>query len=218
MSTLWEEQLEVVDAMEVQWGISTIMAIFFAASLISAVFFGMGYSFGRGGTLKSVSSTAYSDPAGPTAESTSAQTVQRHSGPIVTRRDATASASDTHRSSDNAKPMHAALTKASAIQSANAANVPAKTAQPAPADTRSKTVETGAAQYMVQVGAIGNRKDAKTLVSHLRKRGFYAEIYPGRRDKFLHVQIGPFATASQAQTMRHHVIASGYHAILKHAS
>ena len=71
---------------------------------------------------------------------------------------------------------------------------------------------------MVQVGAIGNRKDAERLVAQLRKKGFYAGIYRGKHDKFLHVQIGPYKNEQQAQSMRHHLMASGYHAILKSAS
>ena len=71
---------------------------------------------------------------------------------------------------------------------------------------------------MVQVGAIGNRKDAERLVAQLRKKGFYAGIYRGKHDKFLHVQIGPYKNEQQAQSMRHHLTASGYRAILKTAS
>src|SRR6185437_1997332 len=53
MSALWDEKLEGIDTAEVHWGAGTILAIFFASSLVSAVFFGLGYSFGRGGTAKS---------------------------------------------------------------------------------------------------------------------------------------------------------------------
>jgi cell division septation protein DedD len=71
---------------------------------------------------------------------------------------------------------------------------------------------------MVQVGAIGNRKDAERLVAELRKKGFHAAIYPEKHDKFLHVQIGPFKDFAQAQSKRHQVMASGFHAILKSTS
>ena len=71
------------------------------------------------------------------------------------------------------------------------------------------------AHIMVQVGAIGDRKDAERLVAELRKKGFHAGIYSAKNDKFLHVQIGPFKDAAQAQSKRHQVMASGFHAILK---
>jgi hypothetical protein len=52
MATLFEEDFDVHDSVEVHWSSSTILAIFFAASLISAVFFGLGYSFGGAGAGK----------------------------------------------------------------------------------------------------------------------------------------------------------------------
>ncbi len=204
MPTLLEETLEVVDAAEVHWGTSTILAIFFAACLISACFFGLGYSFGRGGTAKAVSGAAFTESAAPAEVSALAESKRTRDSQLGTQRGATASALASDRSSHSAKPLHSTIpTEASAVQTQHA-----RTAVPI----------AGAAHYMVQVGASGNRKDARTLVSQLRKRGFHAGIYPGNRDKFLHVQIGPFATAEQAETMQHRVIASGHHAILKHTS
>jgi len=76
-------------------------------------------------------------------------------------------------------------------------------------------VDKSSAHIMVQVGAIGNRRDAERLVGQLRRKGLHAGIYPAKHDKFLHVQIGPFKDAAQAQRERHQVMASGFHAILK---
>jgi cell division septation protein DedD len=56
------------------------------------------------------------------------------------------------------------------------------------------------------------------MVAELRKKGFHAGIYPEKNDKFLHVQIGPFKDVAQAQSKRHQVMASGFHAILKSTS
>ena len=53
MAAVLEENFDLSDVAEVHWSTNTILAIFFASSLISAVFFGLGYSFGRGGTAKS---------------------------------------------------------------------------------------------------------------------------------------------------------------------
>ncbi len=199
MPTMLEEKLELVDAAEVHWGTSTILAVFFAASLVSAVFFGLGYSFGRGGTAKAVGAAAFTEgaPAADVASSTQSSALGDH------QIDAQRGTTPTLSVSDRAKPLHGAVPEASGIESRHArALVPA----------------TGAVHYMVQVGATESRKDARTLVLQLRKRGFYAGVYPGKRDEFLHVQIGPFATAEQAETMRHRVIASGHHAILKRTS
>ena len=52
MTVLFEDNFDIHDPVEVHWSSSTILAIFFAASLVSAVFFGLGYSFGGAGTSK----------------------------------------------------------------------------------------------------------------------------------------------------------------------
>jgi DedD protein len=219
MPALWEENLEVLDAAEVNWGTSTILAIFFAASLVSAVFFGLGYSFGRSGTPKTVGAMAFSNPAAPLAQSAPDRSTQRTTDQYVPHRDATATVLASSRTGDSATSPHTPLPQASAIPSSSPSDVAGKAGKPtAEAHAKTAAIGGGVVHYMVQVGAIGDRKDAKALVSRLGKRGFHAGIYPGKHDKFLHVQIGPFATAEQAQTMRYHVTASGYHAILKHAS
>jgi cell division septation protein DedD len=88
---------------------------------------------------------------------------------------------------------------------------------PVPAHENATLAAKSSSHIMVQVGAIGNRKDADRLVAELRKKGFHAGIYQMKNDKFLHVQIGPFKDAAQAQTKRHQVMASGFHAILKNS-
>lgn len=219
MAAMWEEKLEAIDTAEVHWGTSTILAVFFAASLISAVFFGLGYSFGRGGTLKAAldipasSSGLIEGPASTVnpPPSISAKTASHNKA--VSSAVGGTTAVNVHSGSDVHQPAHATLRQVSATQSKPAAVVATQQSKP-------KTVppSAGATRYMVQVGAIGDHKDAQKLVSQLRKHGFHAAIYPGKRDKFLHVQLGPFANAQQAQAMRHKVMASGYRAMLKTAS
>ena len=72
MTALFEENFDVHDPVEVHWSSSTILAIFFAASLVSAVFFGLGYSFGGAGTGKH-SLTFNSAPASSSAAETAVQ-------------------------------------------------------------------------------------------------------------------------------------------------
>ncbi len=216
MTAVWEEKLEAIDTAEVHWSTSTILAVFFAASLISAVFFGLGYSFGLGGTAKPAFSIANTRATAAADESVSKPPTERHAVQGASPRET--SNSIISRSDGSASPVHAAFRQVSASERAHV--IPAKAARPAPAETHGKAaaLDAGAAHYMVQVGAIGDHKDARRLVAQLRKSGFHAGIYPGKHDKYLHVQIGPFATTEQANTMRHRVAANGYRAILKRAS
>lgn len=221
MTNLWEENLEGLDVAQVHWSTSTILTIFFAASLISALFFGLGFTFGHGGTAQ---------PAAD-AESTAALTAPLQASGLKSDSEPMQHAA----LAGSAKPAaaHLALAQDSSVQTvsrpvpvAQTATIPAT--HESVANPIASTVATVAGNQqavppmpgrcMVQVGAIGDRKDALMLVSKLRKQGFQAAIYPGKRDKFLHVQLGPFSSKEQAQAMRHQVIAHGYHALLKPVS
>ena len=219
MTAFFEENFDVHDPVEVHWSSSTILAIFFAASLVSAVFFGLGYSFGGAGTSKH-SLTFNTTPANSTVATPTVQPAKstplpasNQPSPITKFTDTL----DTHPAAAPSTPPVALHPVAmTPIAHAAAPVAEKKSAPPPPAqhDNTPASAKTSA-HIMVQVGAIGDRKDAERLVAELRKKGFHAGIYAAKSDKFLHVQIGPFKDASQAQSKRHQVMASGFHAILK---
>lgn len=68
---------------------------------------------------------------------------------------------------------------------------------------------------MVQIAAVSRQEDAEVLAGALRKRGFSPTVRPGSGDKFFHVQVGPFTDKTQAETMKQHLLADGYNAIVK---
>jgi cell division septation protein DedD len=68
---------------------------------------------------------------------------------------------------------------------------------------------------MVQIAAVSRQEDAEVLAGALRKRGFNPTVHPGTTDKFFHVQVGPFTDKTQAETMKQHLLADGYNAIMK---
>ncbi|MES2220868.1 MAG: SPOR domain-containing protein [Acidobacteriota bacterium] len=216
MAVLFEENFDVRDPVEVHWSSSTILAIFFAASLVSAVFFGLGYSFGGASTSKH-SLTFNTAPA----------TTSVATPPVQPVKPTPLTASNQPSPISNIAAAHPVTTTPSAPLAAlhPVALTPAhletpviekKSVPPPPVKLAKETASSRSnAHIMVQVGAIGNRKDAERLVVELRKKGFHAGIYAAKNDKFLHVQIGPFNDAAQAQSKRHQVMASGFHAILK---
>jgi cell division septation protein DedD len=220
MMALFEENFDVHDPVEVHWSSSTILAIFFAASLVSAVFFGLGYSFGGAGTGKH-SLTFNSAPASSSAAEATAQPAK----PIPLTASNQPYPVTNLAINGNAHPATAAPpTPAVALRPvamtpiahAEAPVVEKKTAPPfVVRHDNAQASAKSSGHIMVQVGAIGNRKDAERLVAELRKKGFHAGIYAQKNDKFLHVQIGPFKDVAQAQSKRHQVMASGFHAILK---
>jgi DedD protein len=229
MATLWEEKLEFPDASEVHWSTRTIMTVFIAASLISAVFFGLGYSFGRGGTSKATLNTSASQITNSPAFA-SEQPPQQSTIKPVLRQVATLPTPIPLRAADPGATaaFHSSQSVLHSVEGSVGQRAMPTLAQEhqqprllEQGRSARQAVESSAfegSHYMVQVGAVADHKDAQTLVSQLRRRGFHARIYSAKHDKFLHVQIGPFTNAHQAETMRHHVLASGYHAILKRAS
>jgi DedD protein len=68
---------------------------------------------------------------------------------------------------------------------------------------------------MVQIAAISRQEDAEVLAGALRKRGFNPSVRPGTGDKLFHVQVGPFTDKGQAESMKQHLLADGYNAIMK---
>ncbi len=223
MTALFEEDFDVQDPVEVHWSSSTILAIFFAASLVSAVFFGLGYSFGGAGNGKhslsfnsaSVSSSAAEpavQPAKPTPLTTSNQPFPMSN---------LAGNGDAHVAvaASSTPPVAFHPIAMTTVAHAAAPAVEKKSMLPPLVQHESATAsQKSSAHVMVQIGAIGNRKDAQRLVAELRKKGFHAGIYTEKHDKFLHVQIGPFKDVAQAQSKRRQVMANGFHAILKSTS
>lgn len=223
MTALCEEDLDVHDPVEVHWSTSTILAIFFAASLISAVFFGLGYSFGGAGTLRRSIASNSAPASGSAIGSAALQTSSNHVAELRLPATIPSAASNASpHAAESAQPaprteIREVVTPRPAPPSAPIAE---KKVTPAVAFVQKNATisEKSSGHIMVQVGAIGDRKDAERLVAELRKKGFHAGIYLEKQDKFLHVQIGPFRDAQQAQFERHRVMASGFRAILKGVS
>lgn len=213
MTTLLEENLDAVDPAVVHWSTGTILTIFFASSLVAALFFGLGFTFGPAQTSNFIAN-----------QSSNASATPRTSEPLAQTSFTSGSANrDTvlrHAPKSSPEELNLQVVSAEKLHSPATTLPEAKPRLASHADATDKAAATQASssRYMVQVGAIGNRKDAQMLVSRLHSQGFRAGIYPGKRDKFLHVQLGPFATAQQAQAVRRRVIAHGHHALLKPAA
>ena len=195
MSTLFQEMESVEQELHFSPGI--ILSIFMGITLVSAVFFGLGYSFGRTGD--SAGSAVHVQNVAPTIE---------HPAP--------AAATPTPAPQSIPKPSAAVALQPAAIAT-NAQPVPAFARTVAPTTTSSKREGNSASNfgYMIQIAALASRHDAQALTVALRKDGLRAQLHNGRHDRFFHVQLGPFATQKQADAMRHKVIAAGYRAILK---
>lgn len=223
MTHAWEENSDGLDVAEVRWSTGTILSVFFAATLISALFFGMGFTFGHGGSaeMQPLAESTVAPSAPLHSSKSSAHKIEKPSAAHLSQAQS-ALIQPVHRAEPVAKNTSAPASTARTVSKSTPASaaIPArpKTAETAVATPMRDSTVAGSNRYMVQVGAIGNRKDALMLVARLRKQNFHAEIYPGKRDKFLHVQLGPFDNKQQAEVVRHQLISHGHYALLKPAS
>lgn len=68
---------------------------------------------------------------------------------------------------------------------------------------------------MVQIAAVSHQEDATLLVGALKSKGYAVSARTEPQDKLFHIQVGPFATKKDADTMRQRLLADGYNAIVK---
>jgi DedD protein len=216
MRTLFDtEEEEEVKASEITLSTASLLGIFFGLVLICGVFFGFGYSMGRGTgqgaqahALENIpasnagdgddSASAGSPPAAaPEEQPASAKAA---SAPVVKPvvKEDSASEDDTP-----VKPVPLAISKPTALKSVPAYVPPAD----APVSPSGRP--------MVQIAAVARPEDAYVLVNALRQRGYSVVVHNEPQDKLLHVQVGPFADLTQAAAMRQKLLSDGYNAIIK---
>jgi DedD protein len=76
---------------------------------------------------------------------------------------------------------------------------------------------TGPGTIVVQIAAVSREDDAVALAGALRKKNYNVFVVnnPVTNDKFYHVQVGPFSTIAEAETMKAQLVAEGYNPIIK---
>jgi DedD protein len=233
LDTEEEEEEEETTAREITLSTATLLGIFFGLVLICGVFFGFGYSMGRGteqgaqaaslGTGPGASpaqadettAAANQPPSPPAAESQDdADAPAKAAAPPVVVKQAKPDVAQDATAEEAAPPKHVSQALVAAIQSEApppqlkpSARIapPATIAAPAPA--------TG--QPMVQIAAVARQEDADVLVSALRQRGYGVVVRSEPQDKLLHVQVGPFADRTQATAVKQKLLSDGYNAIIK---
>jgi DedD protein len=225
------EELDHSDT-EITLGTRSILGIFFGLVLLCGVFFGFGYSLGRGNSGKSAPpAETVANPPEETSSSAVKTVVEEPNTSGSNPYNGTASGGSTAKptptvlqsSSPAAVPatpqtLNAANASPQNTSSANAPQAAKAAYNPAPssaAPATSPASPTPASVIMVQIAAVSRSQDADVLVSALNKLGYNASVRSGATDKLLHVQVGPFATRDEANAIRTKLLNDGYNAILK---
>jgi pilus assembly protein CpaC len=68
---------------------------------------------------------------------------------------------------------------------------------------------------IVEIMAVSHESDAEAAVAALNRRGYNVAINHDPQNSLLHLDIGPFATKSDAETMRQRLLQDGYDATIK---
>ena len=211
-SLLDTEEEEERKPSEITLSTASLLGIFFGLVLVCGVFFGFGYSMGRGtghATQAALPANAPEPDPTTTAQNTPPPPPQREEPPVVVKAPtkAPAPSAETADVEDAPAPPtpRAQAKKPSAVEQA------ALQSQA----TIAPTTDAAPGKPMVQIAAVARREDADVLVSALRQRGYGVVIRNEPQDKLLHVQVGPFADRVQATAIKQKLLSDGYNAIIK---
>jgi DedD protein len=191
--------------------------------LVCGVFFGFGYSMGRGTQPTKPGSASASNSVEPEETAAAQNSAPPAAAPAIGRQQddlpaparATPPPPAAHAKADDDADLDTPKTEAP--------RAPAKKPSPAleaaleqpAAVAASMSAPSGTGQPMVQIAAVARREDADVLVSALRQRGYGVVVRSEPQDKLLHVQVGPFADRTQATVMKQKLLSDGYNAIIK---
>lgn len=111
----------------------------------------------------------------------------------------------------------APTTTSSAATADPAAQPSPESAAPGPASAKAPEIAHAAptGNFAVQVAAVSKEEDADALVSALRKKDYPVFVVNPSADKLFHVQVGPFASLADAESMRARLASDGYNPIVK---
>ena len=225
-SLLETEEEEETKQAEITLSTASLLGIFFGLVLVCGVFFGFGYSMGRGTPAHSNAASATTPanpqtnddepmPAPPTATAKSEpepQPAPEAAAPPVEEK-----AQDAE-SAPAPAPAPAPAEQTEALAAAHSQRPSAAKPTPAYPMTVQQPMLAPAApsgKPMVQIAAVARREDADVLVNALRQRGYGVVVRVEPQDNLLHVQVGPFADRGQAAAMRQKLLSDGYNAIIK---
>jgi pilus assembly protein CpaC len=68
---------------------------------------------------------------------------------------------------------------------------------------------------VVEVMALSHESDADAMLTALKRQGYEPKIEKVQQDSLLHINVGPFSTRADAETMRQRLMHDGYNAIIR---
>jgi cell division septation protein DedD len=190
-----------------------LLVLFLGLVVVCALFFGFGYTLGRG-TAKSVA--ANQAPTNTlTPPPSTGNTAPQPCVPTSYQPVAETAPAPPVESAPAAETPAAPQPVAAPQPAAKAGKTPAKP-QPVAKPAAKPAAPATASGFMVQVAAVSQKDDAERLRLVLTRKRYPVVILPSAADKLLHVQVGPVSSAAEAEALKKRLIADGYNPIVKH--
>lgn len=191
---------------EITLGAGKMLAVFFGLVALCGLFFGLGFSLGRGSVRPLMTAEQGQLPSAATLRSSALKSAVPASQPPADDM--------TFYKAVEQKDATPQLAPSDASKEANEKDA-AKAAQGNSGPPDPMTATAGAS-YFVQVAAVTKQDDAQALVEALKKKQYAAfTSNTSATDKFFHVQVGPFADIKDAEATKAKLIGDGYNPILK---
>ena len=206
-----------------------LLAILCGLLLLCGLFFALGYSAGRRSS-PTAGLTVTRTAEGQTLSATGASALSKPpaKGLVPATQPPQTAAQTDHPASLDGVPTGSALTTyaPSPANSNSAASQPQVRAALPSVQNGSQTTASATTSYqvqpalgpgsgvMVQIAAVSHIEDANVLMGALRKRGYAVVARRQPADDLIHVQIGPFARRSDADTMSRKLLSDGYNAVV----
>ena len=227
---------------EITLGTGKLLGLFFLLAAICGVFFAIGYSLGKSsGREQALNDQA----ASSSEVTTASQAVKKPPAAVAVKaaqpKDEAATKPqsnltfyksvqqnqpDTQLTQPQQEPPDTTTRALSATTPApQAKSEPAVTTAAAPAsgpgdaglDAGHSTSAIDRGAYMVQIAAVTKQEDAQALADALKKKSYsvFVVTNPAGTDRLFHVQVGPFASVTDAEAMKAKLTSDGYNPIVK---
>lgn len=188
---------------EITLGTGRMLLLFFGLVGICALFFGLGYSMGKGAGKSALSAEDQQPVKSESKPASKPSAAAKPSAGDLTFYQAV------KQSDTGAQPAPEAAAKDASDSPVAAATAAGVAPQPLVG-----TLDAGS--YLVQVAAVSKKDDAEALLSALKKKSYPVFIGTNEpHDRLFHVQVGPFGDIKDAELARAKLVADGYNPILK---
>ena len=195
---------------EITLGTGKMLTLFFGLVALCGLFFGLGFSLGRGSVRPVASGDQLQTSNGPALH----PSAMKSGGAQNQNSDMTFYKAVENKDANAAPRYCQRAAKADSTKSDSAkSQADHDASKSGPPDPMTATSGPG---YFVQVAAVSKPDDAQALVEALKKEqsaAFTASTSAG--DKLFHVQVGPFGDLKDAEATKAKLVSDGYNPILK---